>query len=104
MSIGPDHLLRVHTGEEPTDIDDDLPNAHLFRFEEVLEELAYIVQFLQDGKSPDGLLEKRKKILATKVAPYSLMNKSLYKIGHDDILFRCALPYECQPIINEAHG
>lgn len=51
----------------------------LFKVEEVSKEMLDIVQFLQDGKSPDGLLEKRKKIIIMKVAPYMLMNGEIYK-------------------------
>ena len=72
--------------KEPLGINDDLPNTHLFRVEEVLEELIDIVQFLQEGKVPKGLSKKKNKILAIKEAPHTLINGSLYKIGQDDIL------------------
>ena len=39
-NIEPDHLSRVKSGEDPEGIDDDLPNAHLFRVEAVLAKLA----------------------------------------------------------------
>lgn len=55
----PDRLLRIQTGEELLGIIVELPNAHLFRVKTVHEELAIIVQFLQEGKVPDGLLEKK---------------------------------------------
>lgn len=48
----PDHLLRIELGEKLTGIDDDFPDPHLFKFEEVPTELAEIAQFLQDGKAP----------------------------------------------------
>ena len=39
-NVGPDHLSRVESGEDPIRIDDDLPDAHLFRVEEIPIELA----------------------------------------------------------------
>ena len=49
LNVGPDHLSRIDTGEEPTGIDDDFPDAHLFRIEAVPEELEEIAQFLETG-------------------------------------------------------
>ena len=48
-----DHLSRVEFGEELTGMDDDLLDAHLFRVEAILSELAEIGQYLQEGKAPD---------------------------------------------------
>lgn len=87
MIISPDHLSRVHTSDALTGIDNDPLDAHLFRVEVVPEELKDIVKFLHDGKALDGLSEKRKKILVIKATPYSLINRSLYRLGHDDILY-----------------
>lgn len=90
----PNYLSRIQTREEPSSIDDNLLDAHLFKFKAIPDELADIVQFLQDGKAPEGLSEKRKKILAIKATPYTLINGSLYKLGQDDVLRRCVLPHE----------
>ena len=30
LNVDPDHLSRIDTGEEPTGVEDDLPDAHLF--------------------------------------------------------------------------
>lgn len=38
-----------------------------------------------------------------KETPYSLINGSLYKLGHDNVLCWCVLPHECQSVINEAY-
>ena len=35
LNVGPDHLSCINTGEDPTGIDDDLLDAHLFRIEAV---------------------------------------------------------------------
>ena len=73
-------------GEDLTGINDDLPDAHLFRVEAIPSELVKIGQYLQEGKTPDHYSEKKKKILTIKVAPFTLINGNLYKLGLDDIL------------------
>ena len=62
-----------------------------------------IAQFLEDGKSPEGMSMKKKQILAMKATPYSLINGFLYKMGLDDILRRCVLEHERNNIMYEAH-
>ena len=85
-NVGLDHLLRIQIGTELSSIDNDFPDAHLFRVEGVIEELANIFQFLQEGKALEGLTKIKKKILSIREDPYTLINGSLYKLGQDDIL------------------
>ena len=94
LNVGPDHLSHIDTGEEPARVDDDLPNAHLFCIEAVPKELEEIDRFLETDQAPEGMNTKKKKILAMKVAPYSLINGFLYKMGLDNILRRCVLEHE----------
>lgn len=93
----------MQIGEEPSDIEDDFLDAHLIRVEAVPKELVDIVQFLQGDQAPKGLTKKKKKILAIKVTPYTLINGSLYKLGQDDVLIRCVPKYERKEILEEAH-
>ena len=60
LNVGPGHLSRIDIGEELTGVEDDLPNAHLFQIEAVLAELEEIDQFLEDGKTPEGMSTKMK--------------------------------------------
>ena len=103
LNVRPDHLSRIDTGEEPTGINDELPNSHLFHIEAVPEELEEISQFLETGQAPEGLNTKKKQILAMKDAPYSLINGFLYKMELDGILRRCVPEHEQDHIIHEAH-
>ena len=52
LNVGPDHLLRINTGEDPIGVEDDIPDAHLFRIEVVPAELEEIAQFLENGQAP----------------------------------------------------
>ena len=79
-------MSRIESGEDSTGIEDDLPDAHLFRVEAIPSELAEIGQYLQEGKAPDHYSEKRKKILIIKVAPFTLINGNLYRLRMDDVL------------------
>jgi len=72
--VGLDNFSRLEIGEEAIGIEDELPDAHLFRLEAVPQELANIAQFLEEGKAPEEFSERQKKILAMKVAPYKLIN------------------------------
>ena len=84
-------------------VNDDLPDAHLFRVEAVTIELDEIAQFIEDGHAPEGMSTKKKRILAMKAAPYSIINVFLYKMGLDDILRICVLEHERDHIMHEAH-
>ena len=79
LNVELDHLSRIDTGEEPTGIENDLPDAHLLWIEAVLAKLEEIAQFLENGQVPKGMSTKKKQILAMKAAPYSLINGFLYK-------------------------
>ena len=103
MNVGPEHLSRIDTGEEPTWVEYDLPDAHLFRIEVVPAELEELTQFLEDGQALDGMSTKKKQILALKDAPYSLINGFLYKMGLDEVLHRCVLEHERENIMHGAH-
>ena len=97
-------MSRIELGEDPTRIEDDLLDAHLFRVEAIPSELVEIGQYLQEGKAPKHYSKKRKKILTIKVAPFTLINGNLYILELDDVLCRCALEHEREDIIQEAHS
>ena len=103
-NVRPDHLSRLETGEEAIGIEDEFPNAHLFRIEAFPQELADIAQFLEEGKAPEELSKRQKKILAMKATTYTLINRFLYRLGVDDILCQCVLDHEKVSIMEEAHS
>ena len=55
LNAGLDHLSRIETGEEPTNIEDGLPNAQLFRVDMVDDHYSTIIHFLVTGVSPEEL-------------------------------------------------
>ena len=46
LNVGPDHLSRIDSGEEPSNLDDNLPDAPLFSIQIVDDYYADIIQFL----------------------------------------------------------
>ena len=46
---------------------------------------------------------KKKQILAMKVAPFSLINGFLYKMGLGEVLCQCVLEHERENIMHEVH-
>ena len=44
---------------------------------------------------------KKKKILAMKVAPYSIINRFLYKLDLYEVLYQCILDHEREIIMHE---
>ena len=48
-------------GEEPTGIEDDLPDAHQFRIEVVPFEVEEISQLLENGQALEGMSAKNKR-------------------------------------------
>ena len=69
----PNHLSRIELGEEPSSIEDDLPDAQLFRLGMVDEHYKQIVQFLATGKVPEEFTTTQKKQLVVKAPEFQLI-------------------------------
>jgi hypothetical protein len=52
MNKGPDHLSRLEHGEEPTILEDTLPDAQLLDIRKIDDHFAEIVHFLSTGMTP----------------------------------------------------
>ena len=52
---------------------------------------------------PQGMSDKKKKILPLRAAPYTIVNRFLYKLGLDEVLSRCVLDHERESIMHEEH-
>ena len=49
LNAGPNHLSRVTNGEEPTNLEDNFPDAQLFSVQIVDEHFIDIIQYLSIG-------------------------------------------------------
>ena len=52
LNAGPDHLSRIDSGEEPSNLEDNLPDEHLFSIQITDEYYADIIHFLTIGWAP----------------------------------------------------
>jgi hypothetical protein len=73
MNKGPDHLSRLEHGEEPTSLEDTLPDAQLLAIRKVDDHFAKIVQFLSTGLEPSEYTITQKKQLVVRAADFSLI-------------------------------
>ena len=61
LNAGPDHLSRIDTGEEPSNLEDNLPDAQLFSIQIADEYYTDIIHFLTTGWAPAEFSKKQKK-------------------------------------------
>jgi hypothetical protein len=88
---GPDHLSSLEHGEEPTSLEDKLPDAQLLAIIKVNDHFTEIIQFLSTRMAPREYTITQKKQLVVRAANVSLIVGQLYNMGPDDILRRCVM-------------
>jgi hypothetical protein len=103
LNAGPDHLSRITSGEETTNIEDNFPNAQLFLVQVVDEYFVDIIQYLSTRTTLQEFNIAQKKNMIVRVADYQVIARHLYKMGVDIILRRCVLEHEIPGILAEAH-
>jgi len=103
FNSGPDHFSRILSREDVGNLDDSLPDTHLFPIQMVDDYFSDLVQFLSTCIAPSNFIVVKKKKLVVKVAYYQLIAWNLYKLGADGILRRCVLEHERNMILSEAH-
>jgi len=104
LNARPDHLSQIDSGEEPSNLDDNLLDAPLFSIQIAYDYYADIIQFLTTGIAPEEFTKQQKKQLVVKAADFTLITGCLYKLGPDEVLRRCVMPHEKDAIIKEAHS
>ena len=61
LNTGPDHLSRLELGEEPTSLEDHLPDAQLFAIHIADDYFKYIIEFLTTSTMLEEYSAKQKK-------------------------------------------
>ena len=54
LNAGPDHLSQIKTGEEPTNLEEGFPDAHLFTVHVVDNQFVDIIHFLTTRTPSEG--------------------------------------------------
>ena len=86
LNVGLDHLSRIATEEEPSSIEDGLPDVQLFKIIMVDDYYEQLLQFLLIGKLPKEFNTSWKKQLVIRAVVFQLIFGQLYKMGLDEIL------------------
>ena len=73
--------------EEAKDLPEDVPVFHLSGDEPSAYE--DVIGYLTDKAYPPGLTREEKMVFQTKVAPFTLIKGTLFRMGPDDQLRRC---------------
>eukprot|EP00253_Pinus_taeda_P035197 PITA_35197 len=103
LNVGPDHLSRIETGEEPTNLEEGLPDTD-FVVHVASRHFEYIIHFLTTRTTPKEYSIQQKKKLIVHGANFSVIVGHLYKMGNDEILQRYLPEFEQSQILGEAHG
>ena len=98
-----DHLSRITSGEAPTGVDDDIPDATLFQIETAPRWAKHIVSFLSTGYISDTYSIPKSMVLLEDSAPYTLIAGRLYRRGGDGIMRLCPDPSEYTMILESVH-
>jgi hypothetical protein len=93
-NVRPDHISRLESGESSGAVDDQLPDADLFRIEAIPKYLEDIEIFLNTGACPETYFATQKRHMVIRATNYQLIADQLYKLGLDNILRRCVLDHE----------
>jgi hypothetical protein len=102
MNKGPDHLSRLEHGEEPTSLEDTLPDAQWLTIRNIDDHFAEIVHFPSTRMDPSEYTIPQNKQLVVRATYFSLVAGQLYKMGLDEILRRCVMEIERPVILIEA--
>lgn len=86
-----DHLSRLKSGEPLEGVNDDFPDAHLFRIAVLPPWYTSIGEFLSTGQFPEGMPPGEQRKLALRSKTFQLINGLLYKMGPDEVLRRCVM-------------
>ena len=97
-------MSRLESGEEPIDLEDNLPDAQLFSIQITDDYFANIIEFLVTGNAPAEYTEKQRKQLVVKAADFTTITGQLYKLGPYEKLRWYVLTHEQCLILQEAHA
>jgi hypothetical protein len=103
LNTSPDHLSRLESGEEPNNLEDNLPNAQLFSVQIADDYFKDIIEFLTTGIVSVEYNMRQKKQLVVRATYFTMIARHLYKLGPNEVLRRYVLDHESLMILAEAH-
>ena len=92
------------SGEEPTGVNDELPDASLFRVELVPKWSEQVIHLLTTGSlTHTGDTIQEKNVFLEACGRFQLLSRSLYYLGHDKVLRLVVCPNDYPNIMRDAH-
>ncbi|KAI5057045.1 hypothetical protein GOP47_0028863 [Adiantum capillus-veneris] len=99
-----DHMSRIRNDEEPTGVDDDLPDANLFHIESVPKWSRMIAEFLSTTSLTQGIrMSRLKPNFLEAWNRFQLISGRLYHLMDDGILFLVLNLEEYPRILQDTH-
>jgi len=81
-----DHLSCIEIGEEPTNLEEGLPDMQLFVVHVMDSHFEDIIHFLMTGATLEGYTNQQKKELLMHTTNFSVIARHLYEMGSYEIL------------------
>jgi len=94
LNVGPYYLSHLESEESGGPIDDQLPDADIFRIEAILAYFSGISLFFTTGTTLARYFTTQNRHLVVRATDYQMIAGQIYKLGLDNILQRCLLDHE----------
>ena len=86
LNVGPDYFSRLESGEEPTSLEDNMPDVQLFLVQIADDYFKDIIEFLTTSTTPVEYSAKQKKHVVVKATYFTMIVGQLYNMGPNEIL------------------
>eukprot|EP00253_Pinus_taeda_P009359 PITA_09359 len=104
LNVGPYHLSRIEIGEEPTNLEEELPDMQLFVVCVVDGHFEDIIHILMIVTSPEGYTIQQKNELVVCALDFSVIAGHPYKMGTNEILRQYVPEFKRSSILVDTHG
>lgn len=104
LNTRPNHMWCIETGEEPTNLEEGLPDVQLFSIRLADGHFEDIIHFLTTRTTAEGYSIQQKKELVVCVVDFSVIAGHVYKMGIDEIFQWYVPEFERSSILAYAHG
>jgi len=81
LNVGPNHLSRIESGEEPSNLKEWFPDTQLFMVHVANYHFFDIIQFITTGMVPEGYITQQKKELLVRTTKFFYHCRTFVKNG-----------------------
>lgn len=94
LNVGLNNLSRLESRESGGSLDDQISDVDIFSTKEIPNYLEEITAFIDAGKCIERNTVIQKRYMVVRATKYQLMSRHLYKMGLDQVLWRCLLKHK----------